>query len=96
MEDTSYLKGTIKKNKSDNKRMVLLSILTLFILCSIPEYIEFLIIKTDQTFLAENVLCKLFIIAVVLAVHDVVRTMRMIFCEVKHPENGGAGRIERR
>lgn len=60
--------GTIKKNKSDNKRMVLLSILTLFILCSIPEYIEFLIIKTDQTFLAENVLCKLFIIAVVLAV----------------------------
>ena len=44
----------------------------------------------------ERILCRAAVFAAVLAVHDVVRTVRMIFCEVKYPENGGAGRIERR
>lgn len=44
------------------------SIFLLFLLCSIVEYFEFLLIKTDQTFLAENVLCKLFILVLIFLV----------------------------
>lgn len=50
------------------KKKVMHSIILLFLLCSMVEYIEFLVIKTDQTILAENVLCKLFIIALILVV----------------------------
>lgn len=50
------------------KAKVLRAILLLFLLCSIGEYFEFLLIKTDQTFLAENVLCKLFILVLIFLV----------------------------
>ncbi|WP_343209038.1 CPBP family intramembrane glutamic endopeptidase [Anaerolentibacter hominis] len=40
-------------------------ILILFLLCSAIEYTEFLFIKTDQTVLGENVICKLAVIAVI-------------------------------
>lgn len=58
---------TKKKNKKPlaiKKRHVILTIISIFLLCSTVEYIEFLILKTDQTFLAENVICKLFMVAV--------------------------------
>lgn len=50
------------------KKKVMRFIILLFLLCSVVEYVEFLVIKTDQTILAENVLCKLFIIALILVV----------------------------
>lgn len=34
----------------------------LFLICSVEEYVEFPYIRTDQTILAENILCKLFAI----------------------------------
>lgn len=43
-------------------------IMALFCLCSIVEYIEFLFIRTDQTFVADNIGTKIFcIIAVLIA-----------------------------
>lgn len=48
------------------KKKVIKSIILIFLLCSIVEYVEFLVIKTDQTILGENVLCKVFIIAVII------------------------------
>ena len=47
------------------QRKILWGILCVFLLCSIAEYVEFLFIRTDQTILAENVLCKLFAIALI-------------------------------
>jgi len=47
-----------------SKKKALEIILAVFVLCSIIKYIEFLVIKTDQTILSENILCKLFIIVV--------------------------------
>lgn len=47
------------------KKKSIFWIITTFILCSIVKDIEFIYIKTDQTFIAENIICKLFCIAIV-------------------------------
>lgn len=46
------------------KKKTIEIILSVFLLCSIVKNFEFLVIKTDQTFWAENILCKLFMLAV--------------------------------
>lgn len=63
-----YFILTIFKVGVNVKTKVMRSILLLFLLCSIVEYFEFLLIRTDQTFLAENVLCKLFILLLIFLV----------------------------
>lgn len=50
------------------KKKIIGGILCLFFLCSVVEYVEFILIRTDQTILAENVLCKLFAIVLIGAV----------------------------
>lgn len=47
------------------QKKTFLLILLLFLSCSIVEYVEFLFIRTDRTILAENILCKLFMIALI-------------------------------
>lgn len=42
-----------------------LTILGLYLLCSLVKDVEFLFIKTDQTILAENILCKLLCLGVI-------------------------------
>lgn len=41
-------------------------ILGIFLACEVVKGFEFLVIKTDQTFLAENIFCKLFTIGVII------------------------------
>lgn len=43
----------------------LLFILGIFLICSLVKDFEFLILKTDQTFIAENIFCKLFMIGMI-------------------------------
>lgn len=43
----------------------ILYILFVFILCSAAKDFEFLVLKTDETFLAENIFCKIFAILVI-------------------------------
>lgn len=43
----------------------LIYIILIYLACSIIKDIEFLIIKTDQTILAENIICKLFCILLI-------------------------------
>ncbi|HPF28710.1 MAG TPA: CPBP family intramembrane metalloprotease [Lachnospiraceae bacterium] len=43
-------------------------ILGIFILCGVVKDIEFMVLKTDQTMIAENVICKLFCILMVATV----------------------------
>lgn len=50
------------------REKIIWRILGLFLLCSVVEYAEFLFIRTDQTILAENILCKLFAIILIGAV----------------------------
>lgn len=54
----------MKRNGHMNKRKTIEIVLAVFVLCSIVKDIEFLIIKTDRTIISENIICKLFIIAV--------------------------------
>ena len=44
----------------------ILHILAIFLVCELAKDFEFLVLKTDQSFLAENIFCKLFAIAVIL------------------------------
>ncbi|MBP5754059.1 MAG: CPBP family intramembrane metalloprotease, partial [Treponema sp.] len=44
------------------KKKALAAILISYIICSIVKYIEFFFIQTDQTFIADNVICKIFCI----------------------------------
>ena len=44
------------------KKKTLAVIVISYIICSIVKYIEFFIIQTDQTFIADNVICKIFCI----------------------------------
>lgn len=48
-----------------DERRPLGAILLFFILCSAVKDFEFLVLKTDQTFLAENIWCKLFCIGLI-------------------------------
>ncbi len=48
-----------------SKKKALFWVMVIYILCNIVRYIEFLFIKTDKTFLSENIICKLFTIAVI-------------------------------
>lgn len=43
----------------------ILYILFVFILCSAAKDFEFLVLKTDETFLAENIFCKIFALLVI-------------------------------
>ncbi|MDE7418527.1 MAG: hypothetical protein K2N44_19850 [Lachnospiraceae bacterium] len=47
-----------------DRKKTLEIILAIFVLCSVIKEIEFLVIKTDQTIISENIICKLFVIAV--------------------------------
>lgn len=47
-----------------NRKKTIEIVLAIFVLCNVVKYIEFLVIKTDQTIISENIICKLFIIAV--------------------------------
>lgn len=49
----------------NDRKKVLLTIFGIFILCIIVENIEFMVIKTDQTWIGENIICKIFCILVV-------------------------------
>lgn len=42
-----------------------LLILGIYLICELVKDFEFLVLKTDQTFLAENIICKLFAIGVI-------------------------------
>lgn len=64
-EKQNKLLSTKKITKKLSNNIVL--ILLLFVACSIVKDIEFIFIKTDQTILAENIICKLFCIAVLVA-----------------------------
>ena len=43
----------------------LLLILGIYLICELVKDFEFLVLKTDQTFLAENIICKLFAIGMI-------------------------------
>lgn len=43
-------------------------VLAIFVLCSVVKDIEFLVIKTDWTIISENIICKLFVVAVLFIV----------------------------
>ena len=45
-----------------NTKKIPLMIIGIFVICSFVKDFEFLILKTDETFLAENIFCKLFAI----------------------------------
>lgn len=50
------------------KKQIIYTVGTIFVLCSIVEYIEFLFVRTDQTIIADNVFTKIFcIIATLIA-----------------------------
>lgn len=51
--------------KRETKKYILI-ILGIFLFCELVKGFEFLVIKTDQTFLAENIFCKLFTIGVII------------------------------
>lgn len=51
--------------KREAKKYFLI-ILGIFLICELVKGFEFLVIKTDQTFLAENIFCKLFTIGVII------------------------------
>lgn len=64
-----------KRNLNINQGMMPISrkktlaiVLAVFLPCAVVKDIEFLVVKTDQTILAENIICKLFILAVLLIV----------------------------
>lgn len=52
----------MKKEKNNNGVLLVLGI---FFICTIVKDIEFIFIKTDQTFLAENIICKIFCILLI-------------------------------
>lgn len=54
-----------------SKTRVIITIAAVYVICSIVKYIEFFFIQTDRTFIADNVICKIFsiiVLAVVLAI----------------------------
>ena len=66
---------TVRKEQNMNQGMMpvgrkktLAIVLAVFLLCAVVKDIEFLVIKTDQTILAENIICKLFILVVLLII----------------------------
>lgn len=61
------------------QKNTLLYILFVFILCSAAMDFEFLVLKTDETFLAENIFCKLFaLLMIYLCLEDRKLTWRSI------------------
>ena len=51
-----------------SKTRVIITIVAVYVICSVVKYIEFFFIQTDQTFIADNVICKIFSIIVLAAV----------------------------
>ena len=54
-----------------SKTRVIITIVAVYVICSVVKYIEFFFIQTDQTFIADNVICKIFsiiVLATVLAI----------------------------
>lgn len=47
------------KNMKKNKKAIVCSMAVMFIICFVIKDIEFLFIKTDSTFIGENVICKI-------------------------------------
>lgn len=61
------------------QKNTLLYILFVFIACSAAKDFEFLVLKTDETFLAENIFCKLFaLLMIYLCLQDRKLTWRSI------------------
>ena len=59
----------VGNNMEKSKKTVIWTLVVLFVICSVIKDIEFLYIKTDSTFIGENVICKIVcIIATVIAV----------------------------
>lgn len=47
------------ENMKKNKKAIVCSMAVMFIICFAIKDIEFLFIKTDSTFIGENVICKI-------------------------------------
>ena len=54
--------------KEYSKKSVFIIILGIYCMCGIVKNIEFLVLKTDQTILAENIICKLFCLVMIATV----------------------------
>ncbi len=71
--------GTGALMLTKKQKNTLLYILFVFILCSAAMDFEFLVLKTDETFLAENIFCKLFaLLMIYLCLEDRKLTWRSI------------------
>lgn len=70
--------------KNGVSRPVILIVL-LFLLCDTVKNIEFLFIRTDQTVLAENVICKIFCIAVIAVT---LKAIRLKWSDIGFKTNG--------
>lgn len=70
--------------KNEAKKVLLL-ILGIFLICSVAKDFEFLVLKTDQTFLAENIYCKLFAIVIIILS---IRKLHFSWSEIGFKRNG--------
>ena len=61
------------------KEKTLAVILISYLICAIIKYIEFFFIQTDQTFIADNVICKIFCIIFIVVV---LRIYKLSFAEI--------------
>jgi membrane protease YdiL (CAAX protease family) len=61
------------------KKKTLAVILISYLICAIIKYIEFFFIQTDQTFIADNVICKIFCIIFIVVVP---RIYKLSFAEI--------------
>ena len=53
-----------------SQKAILRTLVIMFVICFVIKDIEFLFIKTDSTFIGENIICKIVcIIATVITVH---------------------------
>lgn len=59
------MRETRHTNQFRNRKAALFLILGIYLLCELVKDFEFLYLRTDQTFLAENIVCKLFAIGVI-------------------------------
>lgn len=50
----------------DKRKKFWFYLLLIFLACEIIKYIEFIFIRTDETIIAENIICKLFCICVII------------------------------
>lgn len=72
--------------KHDKKKAPLL-IIGIFLSCSLIKDFEFLVLKTDRTFLAENIFCKLFAVGIIFVV---LKKMHFSWGDIGFRRNGMA------